>query len=176
MIPTLALSRLRYAPPDRLRGSVLVFSGTEGGTRTVLIVPSAWLVLGPASFGWTGPAVVGLGRCFLTGTVGALMLGTDPTLSLKRYGNPRFRFIWTVSSTQSSLKCAEQINDEEVSVKSERVLLTNRTHARRVDVSFGNVSQKMSGFFALLRVHPPTTHDTGILWNNHWSWIQNLLQ
>ena len=99
----------------------------------------------------------------MTDTVGALMLGTGPTSSLNRNGKPRLRFILSVSSIQSSVKCAEQTKDELPSVKSERVLLRKRTHARCVALSLGNNNQNTSGFFSILHVHPPTTHDLGIL-------------
>ena len=47
-----------------------------------------------------------------------------------------------VNRELGKLKCAEQTVDAVVSVKSEHVLLTKRSHAHRV---------------ATLRVHPPTT-------------------
>ena len=88
------------------------------------------------------------------------MVGTDPTLSLNRHGSPRLLFIHTIIAER--LKCAEQIIEAVVSAKSDRVLFTKRTHARRVETSLGNVNQNTSGFLTLLRVQPPTTHDTGI--------------
>ena len=51
-----------------------------------------------------------------------------------------------VNRELGKLKCAEQTIDAVVSVKSERVLLTKRTHARHVATSLENVNQKTSGF------------------------------
>ena len=48
-----------------------------------------------------------------------------------------------------------------------RVLLTKRTHTRRVATSLEKVNQNTLGFFTLLRVHPPTTHDTVIFQYQH---------
>ena len=57
-----------------------------------------------------------------------------------------------VNRELGKLKYAEQTIDAVVSVKSERVLLTKRTHARCVATSLGNVNQNTSGFFTLLHV------------------------
>lgn len=94
--------------------------------------------------------------------VGAFMVGTDPSFTWNLVFKPRLIFIRTVSSMQSSLKCAEHTLEALVRVKSERVLFTNRTHALRVVTFLGKISQKTSGFFTQLRVQPPTTQLSGI--------------
>ena len=56
---------------------------------------------------------------------GVLMLGTDPTLSFKHYGNPRFRFMWTVSSIPSTIWDRKFVGNLEKSIA---------THSSRVPV------------------------------------------
>ena len=58
-----------------------------------------------------------------------------------------------VNRELGKLKYAEQTIDAVVSVKkSEHVLFTKRTHARRVATYLGNVNQNTSGVVTLLRV------------------------
>ena len=56
-----------------------------------------------------------------------------------------------------------QTIDHLVSLKSDRVLSTKRTHSLHVEGFLGNRTKCTSGFFDVFLVHPPTTQDAGIL-------------
>ena len=71
---------------------------------------------------------------------GAFRDGTAPVLNLKIAWRPKDCFIHDEASCESSSKCARQIRDHSLNLKSDLVVLTKRTHSLQVAGSLENLN------------------------------------